>query len=101
MTAELSIVIPVYNEEENIPELWKRLEAEMSRLAGPVEVIFVDDRSRDRSLDLLADLAARDRRVRVVALSRNFGHQRALTAGLDFANGNAVVLMDGDLQDDP
>jgi dolichol-phosphate mannosyltransferase len=101
MTAELSIVIPVYNEEENIPELWKRLEAEMSKLPGNIEVIFVDDRSRDRSLDLLADIAARDSRIRVVALSRNFGHQRALTAGLDFANGSAVVLMDGDLQDDP
>ena len=101
MTAELSIVIPVYNEEENIQELWKRLEAEMSRLPGKTEVIFVDDRSRDRSMELLAELAARDRRVKVVALSRNFGHQRALTAGLDFANGDAVVLMDGDLQDDP
>ncbi|HVS30298.1 MAG TPA: glycosyltransferase family 2 protein [Thermoanaerobaculia bacterium] len=101
MTADLSIVIPIYNEEENIPELWRRLEAEMAGLPRSTEVIFVDDRSRDNSLSLLGDLAARERRVKVVALSRNFGHQRALTAGLDFANGSAVVLMDGDLQDDP
>lgn len=101
MTSELSIVIPVFNEEENIPELWRRLEEELPRLGATTEVIFVDDRSTDGTLALLMRLAGADRRVKVLALSRNFGHQRALTAGLDRASGKAVMLMDGDLQDDP
>jgi len=98
---ELSVVIPVFNEEENLPELWRRLEKELPSLGATTEVIFVDDRSTDGTLETLFRMAGADPRVKVLALSRNFGHQRALSAGLDRAGGKAVMLMDGDLQDDP
>jgi dolichol-phosphate mannosyltransferase len=97
---ELSVVLPVHNEEANLPELHRRVTA---TLEGTVdyEVVFVDDGSRDGSAALVAELAERDPRVRLVRLSRNFGHQAALAAGLDHARGAAVVLMDSDLQDPP
>src|SRR5215813_782538 len=98
----LSIGIPIHNEEEVVPELLKRLLAVIDALpGGPHEVVFVDDGSTDKSRSLLTDAARRDPRVKVVALSRNFGHQAALGAALDFATGDALVLMDGDLQDEP
>jgi dolichol-phosphate mannosyltransferase len=97
----LSIVIPVFNEEETIPELERRLEAFLSELGETWEVVFVDDGSRDGSRTLLRSMAERDHRYRVLALSRNFGHQLAITAGLDHAEGDAVVVMDADLQDPP
>lgn len=101
MKERISIVIPIFNEQENIPELWRRLEPVLSVLGSGSEVIFVNDSSADASLGLLTLLAESDPRVKVISLSRNFGHQKALTAGVDHARGNAVVLMDGDLQDDP
>lgn len=100
---DLSIVIPIYNEEANIAELHRRLGGVLDGLAlpGGYELIFVNDGSRDQSLPLLKVLAGRDRRVRFLDLSRNFGHQIAVTAGLDRAAGAAVVIIDADLQDPP
>jgi len=96
-----SIVIPIYNEQECLPELLTRLRSLMERLDGPAEVVFVDDGSRDRSYGMIVDACRADDRFRAVQLSRNFGHQLAITAGLDFAAGDAVVVMDADLQDPP
>ena len=96
-----SIVIPVYDEEESLPELFERLRRLMEQLDGPAEVIFVDDGSRDRSPELLTAAARGDRRFKVARFSRNFGHQVAITAGVDLAAGDAVVIMDADLQDPP
>ena len=101
MTPRLSIVIPVYNEEGNIVELYRRLLAVVENLKTSFEIIFVDDGSADGSDALLQDLHGSDPRVKVLRLSRNFGHQMALTAGIDFADGDAVITMDGDLQHPP
>ena len=97
----LSIVIPVYNEQDVLPALFARLDRVLDSLGEPCEVVYVDDGSRDRSPVLLREKQAADPRVVVVALSRNFGHQAALSAGLRIASGQAVVLMDADLQDPP
>lgn len=101
----LSLVLPIYNEEEVIPELDRRLRAFLADVGGGVgdswEVIFVDDGSRDRSLPMLKELAAAEPRYKLLSLSRNFGQQMAITAGLDRASGDAVVIMDADLQDPP
>jgi glycosyltransferase involved in cell wall biosynthesis len=98
----VSVTIPVFNEEQVIPELLQRLTRVVDGLAGgPHELLFVDDGSSDRSLALLETAAQVDRRIRVVVLSRNFGHQAAFTAALAHARGDAVVMMDGDLQDTP
>lgn len=98
----LSVGIPVFNEQEVLPELLARLLPVLDGIeGGPHEVIFVDDGSSDGSRRLLEDASARDPRIRVVVLSRNFGHQAALGAALDYATGDAVVLMDADLQDQP
>ncbi len=101
MTA-VSIGIPVYNEEAVVPELLARVTRVIDSLpGGPHEIVFVDDGSADRTRQLLADAAWRDSRIKVVCLSRNFGHQAAICAALDHAKGPAVILMDGDLQDEP
>lgn len=98
----LSVGIPVHNEQEVLPELLVRLLAVLDALpGGPHEVVFVDDGSVDGTGALLEAASQRDRRVKVVSLSRNFGHQAALGAALDHASGDALVLMDGDLQDEP
>lgn len=98
----LSVAIPLHNEETVIPELLRRAEAVLNSIeGGPHELILVDDGSTDGTWALLESAAARDRRVVGISLSRNFGHQAALTAALDHATGDAVVLMDGDLQDTP
>ena len=98
---EYSIVIPVYNEQETLPAMYERLAALLERLDGTAEVILVDDGSRDASFARMMEMSAKDARVKVLQLSRNFGHQAAITAGLDFALGRAVVVMDADLQDPP
>ncbi|MFQ5792200.1 MAG: glycosyltransferase family 2 protein [Acidobacteriota bacterium] len=98
---ELSVVLPVFNEDATLPELHRRLLAVLEGLGLPFEVIYVDDGSSDGSAELLRERAAADGRVILLVLSRNFGHQIALTAGLDHARGDAVVLMDSDLQDPP
>jgi dolichol-phosphate mannosyltransferase len=97
----VSIVIPVYNEEAVIPLLVERLASLIEGMPAPVEVIFVNDGSSDRSLERLQEAASRDPRFKVIGLARNFGHQLAATAGLDAAQGDAIVLMDADLQDPP
>ena len=96
-----SLVIPIFNEEAVLPMLLHRLDDLMARLDGPAEVIFVDDGSTDAGSILAAAQAREDSRYRYLALSRNFGHQIAITAGMDAARGDAVVVMDADLQDPP
>ncbi|MGO9112921.1 MAG: glycosyltransferase family 2 protein [Thermoguttaceae bacterium] len=95
----LSLVIPLYNEHELVPILRAQLDDFLAELPCPVEVVLVNDGSSDRTLDQLMDWAATDTRIKVLGLARNFGHQIAATAGLDSASGDAVVLMDADLQD--
>jgi dolichol-phosphate mannosyltransferase len=99
--ALLSLVIPCFNEEPVIPTLRARLGQVQATLGVPLELVLVDDGSADRTLELLLDWAAADPAVKVVGFSRNFGHQLAVTAGLDHATGDAVVIMDADLQDPP
>jgi glycosyltransferase involved in cell wall biosynthesis len=96
-----SFVIPVYNEQETLPELYRRLSEVLDGLDGESELLFIDDCSFDRSHELLLDLQRRDPRCKVIRLARNFGHQIAITAGLDFALGDVVIVMDADLQDPP
>ena len=96
-----SIVIPIFNEEESFGALAGRLREVMGRLDGPAEVILVDDGSRDSSYELMVAANREDGRFKVVQLSRNFGHQIAITAGMDVASGQAVIVMDADLQDPP
>ncbi len=98
---ELSVIIPIYNEERIIPELYRRLRESVSQITGRYELIFINDGSSDRSLSELLKLAEQDPRVRYINFSRNFGHQIAVTAGLDHCRGQAVVIIDGDLQDPP
>lgn len=98
---ELSLVLPVFNEEAVIDELGRRLRDFLGKVGTSWEVVFVDDGSSDRSRELLAKLCAGDERFKLVGLSRNFGHQLAITAGMDHASGDAVVVMDADLQDPP
>jgi len=97
----LSVVIPVYNEEKVLPELCRRLYQTMSAIGKPWEVIFVNDGSQDRSSEVLRAIPPGDGQVKIVEFSRNFGHQAAITAGIDCARGDAVVVMDSDLQDPP
>jgi dolichol-phosphate mannosyltransferase len=96
------LAIPVYNEEEVVPELVRRTTNVLDEIpGGPHEIVLVDDGSSDRTLALLERVAAEDPRVVVIGLSRNFGHQTALSAALDHVSGDVAVLMDGDLQDPP
>lgn len=97
----LSVVAPVFNEEPILPELYRRLRETLDAIGEPWEIVFVNDGSRDRSLDIMRELHRQDPRVHVVSFSRNFGHQIAITAGLDYAQGDAVIIIDADLQDPP
>jgi glycosyltransferase involved in cell wall biosynthesis len=98
----LSVAIPLHNEESVLPELLKRLQAVLDALpGGPHEIVFVDDGSTDRTFELLEAATRQDPRILVLSLSRNFGHQTAITAALDHLTGDAAVVMDGDLQDVP
>jgi dolichol-phosphate mannosyltransferase len=101
MRSQYSLVIPIYNESENIPELYRRVSAVMDRLDGPAELILIDDGSRDTSLKQIRALHQQDARVCYLSFARNFGHQVAVTAGLNFASGEAVIVLDADLQDPP
>ncbi len=101
MTPTYSLIIPIYNEEATIAELYRRVSALMDRLDAPVELILINDGSRDRSLIMMRELHQKDPRVCYLSLARNFGHQIAVTAGLNFVRGRVVVILDADLQDPP
>ena len=98
---KISLVFPVYNEEQVLPSLFDRVQRIVEQLDYEFEVIFVNDGSQDNSLPLMKGFHQKDSRFKVIDLSRNFGHQIAITAGIDFATGDAVVLLDADLQDPP
>ncbi|MDW8465010.1 MAG: glycosyltransferase family 2 protein [Chloroherpetonaceae bacterium] len=98
---ELSVVIPVYNEEASLEELYRRLKSVLDALGRNYEVILVNDGSRDRTAEILAKICQRDARFRALHFARNFGHQAAVTAGIDYASGKAIMIMDADLQDPP
>ena len=100
-TARYSIVAPIYNEEGNIQVLYDRICEVMDKAGESWELVTVNDGSRDRSLELLEQLSAKDPRIKVVNFARNFGHQIAVTAGLDYTSGDAVIIIDADLQDPP
>ncbi|MCB2154414.1 glycosyltransferase family 2 protein [bacterium] len=97
----ISAVLPVYNEEENLPAVHKRLTKVLGKVGKPYEIVLVDDGSSDRSMEIIRELSAADPHVKGVSLSRNFGHQICLTCGLDHASGEVIVMMDSDLQDPP
>lgn len=97
----ISVVTPVYNEEDTLPEFYRRLTAVLQRCGDPYEIILVNDGSSDNSLNIMKEINNTDKRVKCVNLSRNFGHQTAITAGLDYASGDIVAIMDSDLQDPP
>jgi len=97
----LSLVIPVYNEEENLLILFEAISTAMKPLKQSWEAIFVDDGSKDKSLEVLRELASKDRHVRVVVFRRNFGQTAAISGGIDHAKGSIIVLLDADLQNDP
>lgn len=97
----ISIVIPIYNEEEVLPALYERLTSASSFWQDEYEIVLVDDGSRDNSLKIMREIAQKDNHFTIVKLSRNFGHQAAISAGIKTAKGDAVVVMDGDLQDPP
>lgn len=97
----ISVVAPVYNEEELLPEFYRRVVATLEPLGEPFELVLVNDGCRDSSPRIMRELHQQDQRVKVVNFSKNFGHQLAITAGIDYANGDAVVVIDSDLQDPP
>ncbi|HIK13747.1 MAG TPA: glycosyltransferase family 2 protein [Leptolyngbyaceae cyanobacterium M33_DOE_097] len=101
MRSHYSIVIPLYNEEVNLPVLYQRLRSLMEAVPGQWEIVLIYDGSRDRTLECLRQLHQQDERICYLSFARNFGHQTAVTAGLNFARGDAVIVMDGDLQDPP
>jgi glycosyltransferase involved in cell wall biosynthesis len=101
MAVTFSIIAPIFNEMDNIPELYRRVKEVMSATGETWELLLVDDGSSDGSTGRIRELAAQDRHVRPVIFARNFGHQIAVTAGLDYARGQAAVIIDADLQDPP
>ena len=101
MTVTLSVVVPLYNEEQVVRETHRRLKAVMDAVGEPYEIVFVDDGSRDQTPAIARELCRRDACTKLVSFSRNFGHQAAITAGMEHAAGRAVVVIDADLQDPP
>lgn len=101
MLPTYSIIAPIYNEEESLPELYRRVSEVMDQTNEPWELVLINDGSKDRSAEIIREMAAKDRRIRPVIFARNFGHQIAVTAGLDYSRGQAVVIIDADLQDPP
>jgi dolichol-phosphate mannosyltransferase len=98
---DYSVILPVYNEEGTLQILYERLTKVMRGVSQNYEIVFVDDNSKDNSFDIISEFNKNDPKVKVVRFSRNFGHQAAITAGLDHARGDAVIMMDADLQDPP
>jgi glycosyltransferase involved in cell wall biosynthesis len=101
MLPKYSFIIPIYNEAENILEMYRRISQVMNQMDGKVELCFVNDGSRDLSLKIISELHQKDSRVVYLSLARNFGHQIAVTAGLNFVRGQVTVILDADLQDPP
>ena len=101
MKETLSILIPVFNEEDNISPLYDRLAKALQKAGRPYEILFIDDGSSDGSLEVLLDISQKNPNVRVISFSRNFGQTAALSAGIDFSRGEILIPMDGDLQNDP
>jgi polyisoprenyl-phosphate glycosyltransferase len=101
MKVTYSIVAPIYNEIENLPEFYRRIKEVLDSIGEEWEFVLVDDGSTDGSTEKIRELAEKDKRVRPVIFARNFGHQIAVTAGLDYARGDAVIIIDADLQDPP
>lgn len=96
-----TVIIPMYNEEAVIKETYHRLKKVMDQAGESYELLFVNDGSKDQSASIISELSAADKNIRLVDFSRNFGHQIAVTAGMDFAQGQAIVIIDADLQDPP
>ena len=96
-----SVVAPVFNEEDTLPEFYRRVALVLDQLDGPAELVLVFDGSRDRSPEIGRQLQRKDKRLKLIRFSRNFGHQIAITAGIDYAEGDAVIIIDSDLQDPP
>ena len=96
-----SIVAPVFNESETLPEFYRRIYAVVQELDSAAELLLIDDGSTDNSLELMQELQSQGSFVRIISFSRNFGHQVAITAGIDYAKGDAVIVIDSDLQDPP
>ena len=96
-----SIIAPVFNEEESLPVLYDRIVETMVKTGSPWELVLVDDGSRDKSTGIIREMAKKDARIRPVIFARNFGHQIAVTAGLDYCRGDAAIIIDADLQDPP
>lgn len=101
MKPTFSVIAPIFNEHESLPELYRRVREVMDSTGEPWELILIDDGSRDGSTDWIRRLAEEDSRIRPVIFARNFGHQIAVTAGLDYSRGDAVAIIDADLQDPP
>ena len=97
----LSVIVPIFNEEAVIPELYRRMTEVLDKIGESWEMVCINDGSRDRSVEMLRELHDKDPRIKLVSFSRNFGHQIAITAGMDYAQGDAVVIIDADLQDPP
>ncbi len=98
---KVSVVIPVYNEEKNIPILYRELVDVLKKLPYDYEIIFIDDGSTDKTMEVLSDIASKDKKLKVISFARNFGQTPAMMAGMDAAKGDVIVTMDGDLQNDP
>src|SRR5437773_7320269 len=100
-TTNYSIVVPLYNEQDNVLPLYSRILEAMTMVSGTYEIVFVDDGSRDNTFKVLSEISAIDSRITVVRFRKNFGQTAALKAGFDFAKGDVIISMDGDLQHDP
>src|SRR5258708_922320 len=96
-----SVVAPVYNEAKSLPEFYQRVSSALNRLGDPWELVLVNDGSRDESLDVMRRLQASDPHVKIIDFARNFGHQVAVSAGMDFATGDPGIILEPDLQDPP
>ena len=96
-----SVIVPMYNEEEVIHETYRRLTEVMKESGESYEIIMINDGSRDKTGEIISQLCKQDRNVKMIDFARNFGHQTAITAGMDYAAGDCMVIIDGDLQDPP
>ena len=101
MEKKISIIVPCYNEEESIPLFYKEINKVLKKIKCDFELIFVNDGSKDRTLEILRDLAKEDKKVRYISFSRNFGKEAGILAGLKASNGDYIAMMDVDLQDPP